>query len=95
MRSSTSHFDQPIPLSKIRSFLDAWYAVRDVMPLEEFLVWRKRFYEAKYRRSHYPLPVDVIIEDGEVKEVANSASKAFWQQARDPSGEDMGVPIQT
>jgi hypothetical protein len=95
MRSSTSQFDQPIPLSKIRAFLDAWYAVRDDMPLEEFLERQKCIYESQYRRSHYPLPFDAVIEDGAVKKIANSASKVFWQQARDPTGEDMGVPIQT
>ena len=95
MRNSTSHFDQPIPLSKTRAYYHARNAVLDGMPLKEFLEWRKRFYEAKYRLSHYPLPDDAIIEDGEVKKIANSASEVFWQQARDPTGEDMGVPIQT
>jgi hypothetical protein len=37
MGSSTSHFDQPIPLSKIRASYHAWNAVRDDMPLKEFL----------------------------------------------------------
>jgi hypothetical protein len=96
MRSSTSHFDQPIPLSKIRAYYHAWNAVRDGMPLDEFLLWRLRTYQAQYRRSHYPLLIDIVIEDGEVKEIANSSSEVFWQQARDdPIGEVMGVPILT
>ena len=95
MRNSTSHFDQPIPLSKTRAYYHARNAVLDGMPLEEFLVWRLRCYKAQYRRSHYPLPFDIVIEDGEVKKRANSASEVFWQQARDPSSEGMGVPIQT
>jgi hypothetical protein len=96
MRSSTSHFDQPIPLSKIRAYYHAWYAVRDGMPLDEFLLWRLRTYETQYRRSQYPLLIDIVIEDGAVKAIANSSSEVFWQQARDdPIGEVMGVPILT
>jgi hypothetical protein len=96
MRSSTSHFDQPIPLSKIRAYYHAWYAVRDGIPLDEFLLWRLRTYQAQYRRSHYPLLIDIVIEDGEVKAIANSSSEVFWQQARDdPIGEVMGVLILT
>jgi hypothetical protein len=95
MRSSTSHFDQPIPLSKTRAYYHARNAVLDDMSLEEFLVWRLRYYKAQYRRSQIPLPFDIVIEDGEVKKIANAASEDFWQQARDPTSEDMGVPIQT
>jgi hypothetical protein len=96
MRNSTSHFDQPIPLSKIRAYYHARNGVLDGMPLEAFLEWRKRIYEALYRRSHYPLPVDAVIEDGQVKEKTNSASEAFWLNARDdPTGEAMGMPILT
>jgi hypothetical protein len=96
MRSPTSHFDQPIPLSKIRAYYHARNAVLDGIPPDKFLLWRLRSYEAKYRRSQYPLLKDIVIEDGEVKAIANSASDAFWQQARDdPTGEVMGVPILT
>ena len=53
-------------------------------------------YEAQYRRSHYPLLFDIVIEHGEVNEIANSEFELFWQQVRDdPTGEDVGVPILT
>jgi len=96
MRSSTSQFDQPIPLSKIRANYHAWYAVRDGIPLDEFLLWRLRIYEAKYRRSPYPLPSAVMIEQGAIIEKSHSAAEAYWQQKRDdPTGEDVDVPILT
>jgi hypothetical protein len=96
MRSSTSHFDQPIPLSKIRAYYHAWYAVRDGIPLDEFLLWRLRIYEATYRRSQYPLPCAVVIEQGAIIEKSHSAAEAYWQQKRDdPTGEDGDVPFLT
>jgi hypothetical protein len=96
MRSSTAHYDQPVPLSKIRAYYHAWYAVRDGIHLDEFLLGRLRTYQAQYRRSHYPPLIDIVIEDGAVKAIANSSSEVFWQQARDdPIGEVMGVPILT
>jgi hypothetical protein len=93
MRSSTSQFDQPIPLRPIRSWWMAWCAVHARTPLDEFLLWRLRIYQAQYRRSHYPLPSDVAIEQGAVIKIVNAAYEPFWQQSRDdPTGEDAGVP---
>ena len=71
MRSSTSQFDQPIPLSKIRPYFDSWYAIRDGIHLDDFLERYKCIYQSKYRRSLYPLPSEIVIEDGAVKEIVN------------------------
>src|SRR5688572_26460041 len=96
MRSSTSHFDQRVPLSKIRAFLRAWYAVRHLIRKEDFLEWHKRFYEAKYRLSHYPLPFDVVFEHGKVIQVSNPESEDYWERVRnDPTGDETGEPIMT
>src|SRR5688572_23932641 len=96
MRNFMSHFDQRVPLSKIRAFLFAWYAVRYVICLEDFLVWRKRIYEAKYRLSQYPLPIDVVFENEKVIQVSNPDSEPFWERARnDPTGDETGEPIMT
>lgn len=96
MRSAAFHLDQPIPLSKIRASYHARNAVLDGMPLDKFLLWRLRIYQAQYRRSPYPLPSDVVIEQGAVIEIVNAAYDPYWQQSRDdPTGEDAGVPFLT
>ena len=96
MRSSTSHFDQRVPLSKIHAILLAWYAVHYRISKEDFLQWRKRIYEALYRRSHYPLPFDIVFEHGKVNQVSNSESEPFWERVlNDPTGEETGEPIMT
>ena len=96
MRSSTSHFDQRVPLSKIRAFLRAWYAVRHLIRQEDFLEWCQRVYEAKYRRSYYPMPFDVVFEHGKVIQKSNPEFEPFWERVRnDPTGDETGEPIMT
>ena len=66
------------------------------IPLEDFLQWRKRFYEALYRLSQYPLPFDIVFEHGKVNQVTNPAYEPFWERVRnDPTGEETGEPIMT
>ena len=58
--------------------------------------WRKRFYEALYRLSQYPLPFDIVFEHGKVNQVTNPASEPFWERVRnDPTGDETGEPIMT
>ena len=96
MHSSTSHFDQRVPLSKILAYLLAWYAVRYGMSQEDFLKWRKVVYEARCRLSHYPLLFGVAIEHGEVNQIANAEHESDWQRFRDdPTGDETGEPIMT
>jgi hypothetical protein len=96
MRRSMSHFDQMIRQNRFFSWLSAWCAVHGGTRLDDFLQWRKRLYEALYRLSLYPLPDEVVIEQGKLIKIPNREADAYWDQRRDdPTGEESGEPFLT
>jgi hypothetical protein len=88
MAGSATQFDQPVPQSRLRQLFFAWSAVCAGIRLQSYLILCKRVYEAIYRRSRYPLPSLVTIEQsGEITCTPNPASDPYWQQQRDdPDG---------
>jgi hypothetical protein len=89
MSSSTSHFDLPVTRRRLSALLDGWGAVTAQIHLDAYLIRQKRFYEALFRQTHYPLPSDVIIAHGEVTCIPNLASESLWGKLHDdPTSED-------
>src|SRR5678815_1571398 len=80
MRDSTSHLDQRVRLSRLGSWLSAGSAVEAEIPLDDYLLYKSRDYEAHYRKSRYPLPDFLEIVDGNLERIPNADYESSWEQ---------------
>jgi hypothetical protein len=83
MSGSPSHFDERVRQSRFGSWWSAGSAVQSGVHLDTFLIRQLRYYEARYRHSHYPLPSEVVIVHGHPVQVTNHAYDTAWEQLRD------------
>ena len=97
MENSTSHFDQRITFRQLVSRWNARSAVHDGIPLAVYLLPIFRKHEARFRPTHhYPLPSEVVIEDGNIKVIKNPDYDHYWEQLRDdPNGDEASERFQT
>ena len=73
MHNSTTHLDQRVKKSRLGSWLSAGNAVEAEIPLDDYLRYKLRDYEARYRHSRYPLPDDIAIDQGNLKVIPNAS----------------------
>jgi hypothetical protein len=90
MRSSTSHYDQEIPHNRFHSWWFAGGAVQEDVSLDDFLIYWLCYYQALGRHSHFPMPFEVVIEQGKPVKIPNRAYDTMWDLSSDdgPIGED-------
>lgn len=88
MRDSTSHLDQRVRHSRLGSWLSAGNAVEADIPLDDYLIYKSREYEARYRKSRSPLPSTVAIMDGHLERIPNADYESAWEQIRDDLTEE-------
>jgi hypothetical protein len=95
MRGSTSHFDQPVTQCRLGSWWSAGSAVDHQIHLDDYLIHQLRDYEAHCRRSHYPLPFDVAVVQGNLERIPNAAYLSTWDQLPDdPADEETSERFQ-
>src|SRR6516165_1789309 len=87
MASPEKFVDLPVPRRPLRALYCTWEAVHDGTPLDAFLRYRLRVYEAKYRKSFHPLPFDIAIVGGAIVCVPNPEYKGYWEELQDEGGE--------
>src|SRR4051812_18122717 len=94
MTNPETRFDQPIRQRPLRSWFCSWQAVHDGTPLDAYLRFRLRIYQASGRQSYHPLPFDIAIVQGRIVLTPNSEYMQYWERRRDDSGEE-GVQFMT